>query len=48
MSAGGRHIGTILTPKPITNLAFGGSDFKFLYLTGLGALYRIRLSTEGK
>jgi gluconolactonase len=48
MSPGGRHIGTIVTPKPITNLAFGARDFKSLYLTGLGSLYRIRLNTAGK
>jgi gluconolactonase len=43
ISPTGKHIGTILTPTPLTNLAFGGEDLRTLYLTGVGALYRIRL-----
>jgi gluconolactonase len=45
MSLDGRRIGTIPTPRPITNLAFGGADSRTLYLTAVGAVYRIRLAS---
>jgi len=48
ISPSGRHIGTILTPKQITNLAFGGDDSRTLYMTGTGRLYRITLKIAGQ
>lgn len=42
-SSTGEHIGTIVTPGRVTNLAFGGENSDTLYLTGIGALYRVHL-----
>jgi gluconolactonase len=47
MSPEGKHIGTILTPEVLTNLSFGGSDGKTLYLTAFKGLYRVQLKTTG-
>jgi gluconolactonase len=55
-SVDGKHLGTIHLPvfdsEPqrqicATNLAFGDSDGKGLYITACEALYRIRLNTAG-
>jgi gluconolactonase len=55
-SVGGKHLGTIHLPifdsEPqqqicATNIAFGDSDGKGLYITACEALYRIRLNTPG-
>jgi gluconolactonase len=43
----GKHLGTILTPDRVSNLAFGDADGKTLYITLHEALYRIRLNIEG-
>jgi gluconolactonase len=48
ISSEGRHIGTILTPTRISNLAFGEEDARTLYLTSFGALYRIPLKVAGR
>ncbi len=47
ISPQGKHIGTLLAPERLTNLAFGGADGKTLYVTSFKALYRIRLKTAG-
>ena len=47
ISPEGKHLGTILTPDRVSNLAFGDSDGKTLYLTLHNALYRIRLNIAG-
>jgi gluconolactonase len=47
VSPAGKHIGTILTPRRVRNLAFGGQHFKTLYMTALGALYCVRLRVAG-
>ncbi len=47
MSAGGKHLGTILLKDPATNLAFGDADHKTLYITDRRSLARIRLKAEG-
>jgi gluconolactonase len=47
ISPDARHLGTILTPDRISNLAFGDEDGKTLYITLHTALYRIRLKVEG-
>jgi gluconolactonase len=43
----GTHLGTILTPEPGANLAFGDADGKGLYITARTTLYRVRLNTAG-
>jgi gluconolactonase len=48
MSPAGKHIATIRTPRKITNMAFGGQNFRTFYMTGFGALYRIRLKIAGR
>jgi gluconolactonase len=47
MSPAGKHLGTILTPTRINNIAFGGKDGRTLYLSSSGALYRIPLKVAG-
>lgn len=48
VSPAGTHVGTIRTPAKATNIAFGGKDFTYLYVTAFGALYRIRLRAAGR
>jgi gluconolactonase len=43
----GKHIGTIRTPETITNLAFGDTDKKTLYLTARPTIYKIRVNVPG-
>jgi len=47
VSPQGRHLGTIVTPERVANLAFGGADSKTLYLAGGRSLWRIRVNTAG-
>jgi gluconolactonase len=46
-AASGKHLGTIIAPRPIHNFAWGGADGKTLYLTARDRLYRIALLIEG-
>jgi gluconolactonase len=44
----GKHLGTIRTPKRLTNIAFGGSDGKTLFMTThTGELYSVHLKIDG-
>ena len=48
LSPEGKHLGTLsFLPERATNLAFGGSDGKTLFLVNHTSLYRIRLNVEG-
>ena len=47
ISPDGKHLGSILFPERIANLAFGDSDGKTLYLTGRTSVYRVRLQIPG-
>jgi gluconolactonase len=47
LSPEGKHLGTVLTPDKVSNLAFGDPDGKTLYITLHTALYRMRLKIEG-
>jgi len=47
ISPDGKHLGSILFPERIANLAFGDADGKTLYLTARTSVYRIRLSIPG-
>jgi len=47
ISATGKHIGTIKTPKNPHNLAWGGADGKTLYITAQDTLYRMPLNVIG-
>lgn len=46
-SSEGRHLGTIIAPRPIHNFAWGDDNGKTLYLTARDRLYRIALLVEG-
>lgn len=41
-------LGTVRTPERVTNLAWGGADARSLFMTGINALYRIRVLTPGR
>jgi gluconolactonase len=47
LDSSGTYLGRILVPEHTTNLAWGDSDWRTLYITGGGSLYRIRLTTQG-
>jgi gluconolactonase len=46
-SADGSHLGTIVAPRPIHNVAWGGDDGRTLYLTARDRLYRLPLQIQG-
>ena len=43
----GKHIGTVLTPERISNLAFGDADGRTIYATGPTQLFRFRVNIAG-
>jgi gluconolactonase len=43
----GRHLGTIHPPEIPANLAWGGKDYRTLYLAAPHAIYRIRTRVKG-
>ncbi|HYE15755.1 MAG TPA: SMP-30/gluconolactonase/LRE family protein, partial [Pyrinomonadaceae bacterium] len=47
ISAEGKHLGTIITPRHVHNMAWGDEDGKTLYLCARSALYRMRLNVAG-
>ena len=47
ISAEGKHLGTIVTPRHPHNFHWGDADGKTLYLCARNALYRIRLNIAG-
>lgn len=47
ISPEGNHIGTIITPKHVHNMAWGDEDSKTLYLCARSSLYRMRLNIPG-
>jgi gluconolactonase len=47
ISAAGTHLGTIVAPKHIHNMAWGDDDGKTLYLCARSGLYRMRLNIAG-
>jgi gluconolactonase len=47
LSPAGKHLGTVLTPDQVSNLAFGDPDGKGLFLTLHSALYRLRVKVPG-
>jgi gluconolactonase len=46
-SSAGKHLGTVIAPRPIHNFAWGADDGRTLYLTARDRLYRIALLVEG-
>ena len=47
LSSAGKHLGTIIAPKHVHNMAWGDEDGKTLYLTARSGLYRTRLNIPG-
>ncbi len=47
ISAEGKHLGTIIAPKHVHNMAWGDDDGKTLYLCARSGLYRMRLNIAG-
>lgn len=47
ISPEGKHLGTIITPRHVHNMAWGDDGGKILYLCARSALYRMRLNIEG-
>jgi gluconolactonase len=47
VSPNGKHLGTILTPERLSNLAWGDDDSKTLYTTGGTMVTRIRVRIAG-
>ena len=47
LSPDGKHLGTIDTPGPVGNVAWGGADHKTLYVASGPDLYRIVLKVPG-
>lgn len=47
ISPDGKHLGSILVPERVANLAFGDADGEALYMTGRTSVFRIRLKVPG-
>ena len=47
ISPKGKHLGTIQVPERVSNVAWGDSDGKTLYITASTSVYRIRLNASG-
>lgn len=47
ISPEGRHLGTVVTPRHVHNMAWGDEDGKTLYLCARTGLYRMRLNVAG-
>jgi len=47
ISAEGKHLGTIIAPKHVHNMAWGDDDGKTLYLCARSGLYKMRLNVAG-
>ncbi len=47
LSSAGKHLGTIIAPKHIHNMAWGDDDGKTLYLCARSGLYKMRLNVAG-
>ena len=43
-----RCLGVIRTPERVTNIAWGDGDLRSLYMTGITALYRVRVKVPGQ
>jgi gluconolactonase len=43
----GGRVGKIMVPETPANLAFGGKDYKTLFITARSSLYAIRLAVRG-
>jgi gluconolactonase len=47
ISPEGKHLGTLLTPEVVANVAWGGPDHSTLYIMATTSVYRVKLKTHG-
>ena len=47
ISQEGKHLGTVIAPRHVHNMAWGDDDGRTLYLCARSALYRMRLNVPG-
>jgi gluconolactonase len=47
MSPEGKHLGTILVPELVANVAFGDADNKTLYIAARTSVYKVRVNIPG-
>lgn len=47
ISPAGKHLGTIQVPERVSNVAWGDSDGKTLYITASTSVYRIKMNASG-
>jgi gluconolactonase len=47
INSDGKHLGTIITPEIAANCAWGGKDWKSLYITATTSIYVIRVNIPG-
>jgi gluconolactonase len=43
----GKHLGEVIIPERTTNCAFGGPDYKSLFITARTSVYRVKLKIQG-
>ena len=46
-SPSGAYLGRILVPEHCANMAWGGADWKTMYMTARGSVWRMRLNISG-
>ncbi len=46
-AADGALLGRLITPQQVTNFTYGDTDLRSLYITGITALYRLRVHIPG-
>jgi len=48
ISPEGKHLGTIRAPEEATNVGFGSTDMKTLYIAARSSIYKVRVNTPGR
>ena len=43
----GKHLGTLEIPERVGNVAWGGADYKTLYVAASSSIYRVALNVTG-
>ena len=48
MTQDGKHLGTIKLPETPSSMAFGGADFKTVYITARTSVYKVQVKVAGE
>jgi gluconolactonase len=48
MTPDGKHLGTIKLPETPSSVAFGGADFKTMYITARTSVYKVQVKVAGE